>query len=329
MNIIVLYSFDEEPGESLSAKKVGSADKAVADALAAAGHTIFLKKYEPENVAEYAKADVVVNLCDTFENSLDEYRVAQALEKAGVAYTGCGPFALRQCIHKATAKMLFMQAGIPVAPFQLFSAADEPLNPSLQFPLIVKPVHEDASIGIDEDSVVFDEAKLRKKVQQVLTTLHQEALAEQYVDGREFCVPMIGNNQPKVLPILEIDYRTHFEGKPKILSFKAKWSKNSNAFKNTYSMLAEDVPEELRKTIERNAKKAFQAMHCSGYATVDMRADREGNVYVLEVNPNPYIATESDMAKASAAMGMDYAAFLDHLVQLAREKVKVAATVLA
>lgn len=311
MKVVVLYNAEEET------KQVGSGESAVVHALRQAGHEVALQCYE-ENMT-LPECDVVFNLCDTFTNSLDEYKVAEKLDSIGVPYTGCGAFALRHCISKVETKHLLHRQGVLVPKFQVFDAETDALKSDLKFPLIVKPSHEDASIGIEEDSVVFDEQKLRKKVAFVVEEYKQPALAEEYVDGREFCVPVIGN-EPRVMPILEIDYSQHFEGKPKILSFKAKWSKNSNAFKNTYSVIAKDIAPELRERIRQTAARAYAALQCSGYATVDMRVDAKGNVFVLEVNPNSYISWESDQAKAAKEEGLDYPTFLTTLLHFAVQK---------
>lgn len=310
MKVIVLYNSEPD------AKQVGSGESAVVQALRQAGHEVALQRYE-ENLV-LPECDVVFNLCDSFANSLEEYKVAEKLDALGVPYTGCGVFALRHCISKVETKHLLQRQGVLVPNFQVFDGAVDKLK-SLKFPLIVKPSHEDASIGIEEDSVVFDEEKLRKKVAFVINEFKQPALVEEYIEGREFCVPVIGN-EPRVMPILEIDYSQHFEGKPKILSFKAKWSKNSNAFKNTYSVLAKNLSPELEARIRQTAARAYSALQCSGYGTVDMRVDAKGNCLVLEVNPNAYISWESDLAKVAQQEGYDYPTFLTMILNFAVQK---------
>jgi D-alanine-D-alanine ligase len=144
-------------------------------------------------------------------------------------------------------------------------------------------------------------------------------LVEEYIGGREFNVPLIGNKDPERLAILEIDYSQHFENKPKILTYKAKWSKNSLDFKNTYSIIAELSKEDEEK-IYSAAIAAYKAVLCTGYASVDLRMDESGNVFVIEVNSNCYIAPESDMLKAANYKGMSYDQLLNKIINYALER---------
>ncbi|MEK6874663.1 MAG: ATP-grasp domain-containing protein [Nanoarchaeota archaeon] len=325
MKILVLYSY-EEKSQNVPEGKIGTADLAIVETLRLLGHDVEFRKIDFANVPYADDYDVVFNMCDSFDYSLDEPRVPRGLRTQGVAYTGNDAETILLCNDKSICKEFLIRKGVRTPQFQVFESAKDQLNCQLRFPLIVKPVHEDASNGIDEDSVVFDEERLRKKVIGVIELFNQPALVEEYIDGREFCVPVIGNENPQVLPVLEIDYsEAYFENKPKHLSFKAKWSKQSNAFKNTYSIVAKDVPSDLRKRIEETAKKAYLALRMHGYGSVDMRVDNLGNVFVLEVNPNCYIAPEADSVKAAKAAGLEYPIFLQKIAQLAlaRKQIEV------
>lgn len=323
MKILTLYSYEEKTA-SCPEGRIGAADSGVVEALRAAGHEVIAQHVDLGNLPDGKGYDIVFNLCDSFENANDEPKVPRGLKAKGVPYTGNDAETILLCNDKSISKMFMVKKGVRTPPFQVFASTKDTLDPQLRFPLIVKPVHEDASNGIDEDSVVPNEEKLRKKVAMILEEFKQPALVEEYIDGREFCVPVMGNEDPQILPILEIDYsEQYFENKPKHLSFKAKWSKQSNAFKNTYSVIAQNIDADLKKRIEDTARKAYTSLKMRGYGSVDMRVDNKGNVFVLEINTNCYIAPESDTVKAAKAMGIEYPQFLDKIANLALQRKKI------
>ncbi len=327
MKIIALYSYEEKT-PSCPEGRIGAADSGVIENLKSAGHEVIARKVDLGNLPDKDEADVVFNLCDSWDNQADEPKVPRGLRAKDIPYTGNDAETINLCNDKSICKMFMVKKGVRTPPFQVFASTKDTLDPQLRFPLIIKPVHEDASNGIDEDSVVKDEEKLRKKVAMILEEFKQPALVEEYVDGREFCVPVIGNEDPTLLPILEIDYsESYFENKPKHLSFKAKWSKQSNAFKNTYSVIAKDIPHDLKKHIEQTALNAYKALKMHGYGSVDMRVDNAGNVFVLEVNPNCYIAPEADSTKAAKAMGLEYPQFLDKIAHFALQRKEIELTI--
>ncbi len=276
--------------------------------------------YEEDKINILKKdSDLVFNLCDGFNNPEDEYKLIEDLEKENVTYTGCSSSTTKLCQDKFALKNVFKSSKINCPAGQLFKNPEDKLNPNLNFPLISKPLGEHGSNGIDEDSVIFNEDQLRKKLSHLFSKFNKPILVEEYIDGREFNVPIIGNENPDALGILEIDYSQHFEDKPKILTYKAKWSKNSNDFKNTYSIIA-NLNKEDEAKIYSAAISAYKAASCTGYASVDLRMDNDGNVFVIEVNSNCYIAPESDMLKAALSRGVSYERLLSKIMQYAIER---------
>ncbi len=317
INILVLCT-GQENGSSHE-ERFYPADKEIISALKKVEHLqVDAKLYDETEFAALQKenASVIFNLCDGFSDGRKEAEIAEQLEKKQMHFTGNGSKALFLCMDKHTVKQKLQAAHLLVPTFFSLSSANAALPSVIPFPVIVKPAHEHGSVGIDEDAVVYDQEHLLRKITKVFEECKQDVLIEQYIDGKEFCIPLIGNGHPIVLPILEIDYSEHFEDKTKILSYKAKWSKNSNAFKNTYSRIAR-LDNELRTRLEAIAKKVYGVIGMRGYGTVDVRVDQFGNIYIIDVNSNSYIAPESDLAKAAQHNGISYPELLEKVIHYA------------
>jgi D-alanine-D-alanine ligase len=180
---------------------------------------------------EEEKPDVIFNLCDDgFRGETRfEPHVAAIFDILNIPYTGNNYFTLSLCQNKARAKDVLTYNEILTPKFQVFTSAERKLDPELKFPMIVKPIREDGSLGIGERSVVENEEQLKKEVDHIINIYEQEALVEEYIDGREFTASLIGNKRPIVLPVVEIDLSELPKGIPKIVSYKAKWTKQSRS----------------------------------------------------------------------------------------------------
>ena len=270
------------------------------------------------------KPDVIFNLCDDGfrDDPTLEPHVAALLDILNIPYTGNNYFTIALCQNKARAKDILTFHNILTPKFQVFTAAERKIDPGLKYPLIVKPIREDGSIGIRERSVVNNEEQLKEEVDHVISIYKQEALVEEYIDGREFTVSLIGNRRPIVLPVAEIDFTGMPEHLPKIVSYHAKWIKQSLAFKHTPIICpALNVDEKIIKSIEEIARKCYKIFGCRGYSRIDFRYDdKENKLYVLEVNPNPDISEEFDIAKSATAAGMTYPDLLLKIIDFALEK---------
>lgn len=269
------------------------------------------------------KPDVVFNLADDGFRSDPtlEPHVAAMLDVLNVPYTGNNYFALALCQNKARAKEILTFEGILTPKFQVFNSTNRKLNPELKFPLIVKPIREDGSIGIKERSVVSSEEQLKEQVEHILTIYKQEALVEEFIDGREFNAAVIGNKRPQVLPAAEIDFTDMPKNTPKIVSYRAKWVKQSIVFKKTPVTCPAAIGEELAESIKETAKKCYKIFGCGGYARIDFRyEEKENKLYVLEVNPNPDVSEDAGIAKAATAAGLSYRDLLLKIIDYALVK---------
>ena len=269
------------------------------------------------------KPDVVFNLCDDgFRGDYNlEPHVAAMFDILNVSYTGNNYFTIALCQNKARAKEILTFNGVLTPKFQVFAASDRKVDPELKYPLIVKPIREDGSVGIRERSVVANEEQLKEEVEHIVNFYKQEALVEEFIDGKEFTVSLIGNRRPIALPVAEIDFTGMPDHLPKIVSYRAKWIKQSVAYKNTPIICPANVDEKTAKMIEETAKKCYKIFGCRGYARIDFRYDeKEKKLYALEINPNPDVSEEFDIARSALAAGMTYADLIQKIISFAIER---------
>ncbi len=263
--------------------------------------------------------NLVFNLFEGFCGYPDtEGDVPDILSELGIPYTGCTGATLRLTVDKAKTKVILKAEGIDTPDFQL-------LNPEtistfqLSYPCIVKPRGEDASHGLSERSLVNDFASLKEQVEHLSNFYGGQALVEEFIDGREFNVTVVGNSNCTALPVSEIDY-TLPDGMPRILTFAAKWEPDSLYFQGTKAICPAEIEAEKREHIIGKALKAFRLLGCRGYARVDMRLDEKEQLNVIEVNPNPDISPGSGAIRQAEAGGMTYTQFVEKIVGLALEK---------
>jgi D-alanine-D-alanine ligase len=269
------------------------------------------------------KPDIVFNLCDDgfrSEYTLEPH-VAMMLDVLNVPYTGNGYFTIALCQNKARAKDILTYNNVLTPKFQVFTSAERKLNPELKFPMIVKPIREDGSVGIRERSVVNNEEQLKEEVDHIINLHKQEALVEEFIDGREFNVALIGNRRPIILPVAEIDFTGMPDHLPNIVSYRAKWVKQSIAYKKTPVICPANVDEKTIKLIEETARKCYKIFGCTGYIRIDFRYDTKDNkLYVLEINPNPDISDDAGMARAALVAGISYPDLLKKIIDFAMER---------
>jgi D-alanine-D-alanine ligase len=192
---------------------------------------------------------------------------------------------------------------------------------TIQFPLIVKPPQEDASLGITQKSIVHDVRELLEKIAELQSEYQQPALAEEFVEGREFYVGVLGNVNARALPVIELDFSRFPAGQPHVASWAAKWGDEGDArgaeYEGTASIFPEQLPDDLRKRMQKVALDAFHALRLRDYARIDLRVTPEGEVYVIDVNPNCYLEQNGEFARAAARDGLGYDALIAHIVELA------------
>ena len=267
------------------------------------------------------KPDLVFNLMEMFgENVFGDIPVAGLLDLLGMRYTGSGPGELYLSQDKGLTKKLLAFEDILYPRYAIFSRqATFETGGNLRMPLFVKPLRSDASLGIGGKSLVHDAAALMERVAAIHKELEDSALAEEYIDGREFCVGVLGNAQPKALPPIEVDFTGFPEGVPKVMDSKAKWDERSKEYKGTKSVIA-NLPDELRARLQKVAVDAYRALRVKDYGRVDLRLTETGDIYVLEVNASCYLERSSEFAMAALASGLDYPRLIERIVNLAAER---------
>jgi D-alanine-D-alanine ligase len=267
------------------------------------------------------KPDLVFNLMEMFgENVFGDIPVTGLLELLGLRYTGSGPGELYLSQDKGLTKKLLAFEDILYPRYAIFSRqATFETGGNLRMPLFVKPLRSDASLGIGGKSLVHDAAALMERVAAIHKELEDSALAEEYIDGREFYVGVLGNAQPKALPPIEIDFTGFPEGVPKVMDSKAKWDEKSKEYKGTKSVIA-SLPDELRARLQKVAVDAYRALRVRDYGRVDLRLTETGDIYVLEVNASCYLEKSGEFAMAAGASGLDYPRLIERIVNLASER---------
>jgi len=271
-------------------------------------HHVIPVKFSP-GITDYLKEsgiDILFNICEGFRNdNLGEAYAAAMFEQSGIPFTGSDFFTLALCMDKARVKELLHCHGLPTPEYQIFRSHHERLSDKLQFPLIVKPLHEDGSIGIYADSVVDSEEELRKAVNKIITVYGQPALVEEYIEGRELNVSIIGNPPNlELLPISEIIFETP-PGIPRIVSYEAKWVRDSIQYQKTPGRCPAELDPELLEIIRSICKKTYVITGCRDYARVDLRLRGE-TPFIIEVNPNPAKYVDSGFVRSAEAAGLTY-----------------------
>jgi len=196
----------------------------------------------------------------------------------------------------------------------------------LPYPLFVKLAREDASVGIKDDNVVWDRRSLVKRVRAMLDEFQQPVLIERYVEGREVYVTLLGNDRVSPLPFHEIDFSRMPPGRPKIVSYAAKWDENSPEYAGTTPVPVQAMPAGWRASIERTAIAAFRALELRDYGRVDFRVAEDGTPYVIDVNPNCDISPDAGVARAARAAGLTYPQLIGRICEIAWERYRNAHT---
>lgn len=263
------------------------------------------------------KPDLVFNLMEMFgKNWQGDVGVAGLLQLLGYKFTGCGPgeFYLRQ--DKGLAKKILAFEQIATPNFAVFENAGFETGGNLRMPLFVKPLRADSSQGIDAGSLVHDTKDLMDRVKMINDKIKDAALAEEYIDGREIYVGILGNQEPLALPPIEMDFSGMPDNLLHIMDHKAKWMKKSAAYKGTKPIVA-DIPDELRAKLHKISLTACRALRVVDYARVDLRVDQTGDIYVLEVNASCDLDKNGEFAMSAAAAGIDYNTLIARIVEAA------------
>ena len=315
MKVVILHGADalEPPADPVIEQ--------VQSALAGKGHevTTLAVAHSIAPVIEelqYSAPDLVFNLTESFkEKSALDSNLAALLNLLELRYTGSSPSGLIMAGDKILAKKILSFHKIPTPQFAtIFRGAADHVG-DLRFPLIVKPPQEDASIGISEKSVVKDVGELLNKMDELNKAYRSAVLVEELIAGREFYVGVLGNAEAEALPVIELKFEHNPENPHRIASFDVKWEQGRD--KETSSIFPQDLSEELVKKMQETALAAFHALRLRDYARIDLRVNEEGEAYVIEVNPNCYLAKDSEFARAAERNRIGYEDLINRIVELA------------
>jgi D-alanine-D-alanine ligase len=341
LKIAVLYDvFEEEPeppapppekpakarGKPKRAKKREKHDREeIFEALGKLGHEPVYQVVDGRDQSlialARADADLFFNLTESYagDDTMD-MNLAGYLDLLGKPYTGAGPHALYLAQDKALAKKIFAFHGIRTPFFATSYKGKLDHSHDIAFPLIVKPTSEDGSIGIDAGSVVGSVKELMERIHYIHEEFDAPALIEEYIEGREMYAAVLGNESPEVLPMVELDLSRLPEGTPKIAGKEVKWEKDTEHYRMTKSAPAEDLDEDTVHRLSATALAVYQALKLRDYGRIDMRLTPKGEIYVIEANPNPWLASGAEFSMAAKKAGRSYTQLIGDIVDLARNR---------
>ncbi len=264
------------------------------------------------------KPHIVFNLLEAFHNvSLFEPNVVSYLELLRIPYTGCNPRGLLIAKDKGLSKKLMAYHRIPIPEFAVFLRGQKIRLPKrLAFPLIVKSLTEEASLGISQASVVEDEQKLRERIGFIHESVGTDALVEQFIVGRELYVGVMGNQRLQVFPVWEMQFTKMPDDVHRIATERVKWSTKYQEKYGIETRELTDAPQGTVERIQHLSKRVYRSLDLSGYARIDLRLDKDGKLYVLEANPNPQIAEGEDFAESAKQAGVPYKQLLQQILSL-------------
>ncbi len=326
MRIYLLYSLVDTPAAGREKDAVSDNDilKTVYEIEKVIGkeHEILPVKFCREIVGKLDRepVDIVFNLCESYlGDPQGESWIAGYLELMEVPYTGSGPLTLALCLNKAKCKQILQANKIPTPKYQVFSATSQKLDANLNFPLIVKPLLEDASVGIDQGSVVRNKLELFKRIDHIIETYDQPAIVEEFIQGREINAAIIGNGSDMtVLPLSEIIFEMD-PSRPMIVDFDAKWTEGSTSYEGTRGVCPAELPRDVEILAKSAAREAYRALGLKDYGRVDIRI-RDNRPYVIEVNPNPGIGSDSGFFRSCKQAGMSYGEMIMKIISKASSR---------
>ena len=327
LRILVLMHEDLVPPDPLNGQDVTGAEWKteydVVSTLRKLGHDVKPLGVKSDlgvlrSAIEDWKPHIAFNLLEEFDGvAVYDQNVVSYLELLHVPYTGCNPRGLMLARDKVLSKKLFSFHRIPFPDFMVVPQGRTVKRPKwLSFPLIVKSVTEEASLGISQASIVLDDDKLKERVEFIHASVGTGALIEQYIEGRELYVGVMGNGHVRVLPVWELIMDQLPDDARRIATERVKWSRTYQDKYGIRSGEARNLPEGKSEEIQHLAKRVYRALGLSGYARIDVRMDAEGHVYVLEANPNPQIAHDEDFSDSAEKAGYIYKDLLQELLNI-------------
>src|SRR6202030_3857125 len=261
--------------------------------------------------------DVLFNLVEQFKNNPGfDQNIVSLLEMQGVPFTGCGATGLTLCKHKGISKKILSYHRIHTPNFIVISRGQRIARPKqLKFPILVKPVKEEASYGISQASFVETDEEFRERVAFIHEKHDADVIAEEYIAGRELYVSLMGNLRLSVFPIRELIFREVPPDEPKIATYRAKWDEEYRKRWGLQNQFAEGLEPALVAQIEQTCKRIYRLLTIDGYARIDLRLTPANEIYFIEANPNPILAEDEDFAQSAGKAGLAYPQLIDRIIR--------------
>ena len=314
-------TLDQDLSEELKTED-WSSEADVLKALRKLGHrTEYLAIFDDLDLlrqkVRYFKPDIIFNLCDQFNhNRAFDQNIAAYLELCGVPFTGCGATGLTLAKHKGISKEILGYNGLRVPKFVTIPFGNRISRPKqLDFPLIVKPLNEEASLGISQSSLVETDRQFKKRIRFLREKYGHDVIAEEYIHGREVYVSLLGERTLQVFPIREILFQDVPEGQPRIASYRAKWDYEYRWKWGIDNQFARLRPA-LKRKVQRVGRQVFRLLKLNGYARLDLRITPEEEVVFIEANPNPILARHEDFAHAAVKSGLKYHELIQAILRI-------------
>ncbi len=262
--------------------------------------------------------DIVFNLADQFRNNRGfDQNIASLLELWGVPFTGCGSVPLTLCKHKGISKKILGYHRIHVPGFVMIPRGRKRMpTRGLAFPLLVKPLKEESSLGISQASLVQTGEQLAERVQFIHEKFDNDVIAEEYIEGRELYVGLLGARRVQVFPTRELVFREVPDDEPKIATYKAKWDEEYRRRWGLENRFADGLDPLLVRAIEHTCKRIYRLLLIDGYARLDLRMTASGELYFIEANPNPMLAADEDFAQSAAKTGLAFPQLIHRILRL-------------
>jgi D-alanine-D-alanine ligase len=320
-------TLDFKPVYTLKVKTIIEEYHAIVNALKSEGYqvTLFNLEDDLERLHQLLQnpPDVIFNLVEIFRGDPQlESAVTGLYDLYEIPYTGAAAFGLQLCQHKAITKQVLIKHGIATPGYRLLRSPRIGRQHGLRYPLIVKPGREDASVGVEAESVVYDYGQLVKRVNFIFESFQPPVLVEEFIPGKELHVAVLGNDRAQVLPIIEYDFSDLPEEHPAIITYNVKWNPLDQAYHKVHAICPADIPPKVEENVRDQAFLAFQASLCRDYARIDMRLTESDTPCVLEVNPNPDLTEGVSFMQCAEKAGLGFSQTLAKIVEMAltREK---------
>ena len=334
-NLIDYSSMHNRPLDCAAELDTPETIQAISDAIQLGEHQVVLMEADQTFPAALRREwpDIVFNIAEGVCGESRESQVPAVCDMLDIPYTGSGVFTTSLCLNKAHTNEVLSCNGLNVPPFQVFYSGQDELKPGLEFPLIAKLLHEGSSMGLSQYSVVHNPSSLRRQVDFLVDTYRQPVLVQKYILGREFTVGVLGNEELLALPITEVTFNDPYaivlyaldeEAVPEFEQVHGNQYLREYESRLFYqkSICPADIETDLASSICEAAMRAFRAVECQDWGRVDFRLGYDDQLYVLELNPIAGIAPGYWLPNAAQIAGMDYAAFVNRILDIAIDRVK-------